>query len=339
MFDITAEAADEYTCGDYKFTVNDDGTATITDYIGTDTDITIPSTVTDEAGNGYTVAELACAAEKNGFSYYEGTELLNLTIPDGIMKIDINVPPTGGSSLLRIQNITIGADVKEINPFTFFNHELLKTITVDENNPHYESVDNVLFTEDMKTLITYANTDKGSYTVPDSVEVLSDCAFSSCVNLTEIVLPNTITEMGSYAFAGCTYVKSIDIPDGVTILSEGVFWACSNASEITIPESVTVIGRAAFDGCYNLTEVNIPSNVTIIDDYVFGECLNLVKVTLPDGITSIGEGAFMTCDIKNIEIPESVTTIKKGAFFQCNYLESMNIPDGVSVISELTFSR
>lgn len=112
-----------------------------------------------------------------------------------------------------------------------------------------------------------------------------------------------VTEIGSFAFAGC-----------------------SELTYIIIPDTVTAIGDNAFFECTGLKEIKIPDGVTKIEDYTFGDCFNLTDIIIPDGVTSIGRYAFSACSsLERVTVPESVNLIDKGAFYNCRDLEEITI--------------
>ncbi len=94
-------------------------------------------------------------------------------------------------------------------------------------------------------------------------EILVDC---------NVTIPDSVTEIGYYAFANCAGLKSV-----------------------TIPDSVTEIGHSAFKGCTGLKSVTIPDSVTEIGYYAFAYCTGLKSVTIPNSVTSIGNSAFYGC--------------------------------------------
>ena len=128
--------------------------------------------------------------------------------------------------------------------------------------------------------------------VPDSVTSIGDYAFSGCTGLTSITIPDSVTSIGKYAFSGCTGLTSITIPDRVTSIDEGAFYNCRSLTSITIPDGVTSIGGSAFRYCTGLTSVKIGSGVTSIGDEAFYYCTSLSNVTIPSSVASIGYDAF-----------------------------------------------
>ena len=135
--------------------------------------------------------------------------------------------------------------------------------------------------------------------------------------VTDLVIPNTITSIGNYAFFHCTGLTSVTIPNSVTSIGDDAFSNCTGLTSVTIPNSVTSIGNRAFASCRGLTSVTIGNSVTSIGDYAFSNCTGLTSVTIPNSVTSIGEYAFANCrGLTSVTIPNSVTSIGYDAFYR-----------------------
>jgi hypothetical protein len=158
-------------------------------------------------------------------------------------------------------------------------------------------------------------------------------AFTS---LTSVTIPNSVTSIGSGAFAECTSLTNVSIPDSVTSIGESMFYDCTHLS-VTIPGSVTSIGEIAFQSS-GLTSVTIPDSVTSIGNNAFDDCTRLTSVTIPNSVTSIGFGAFDDCNrLTSVTIPNSVTNIGSGAFGFCTSLTSVTIGNSVTSIGDQAF--
>lgn len=81
-------------------------------------------------------------------------------------------------------------------------------------------------------------------------------AFSNC-KITSVILPNSITDIGRYAFSGCPYLITVKIPDNVNSIGEEAFYNCTSLTYIAIPGDVRTIGHSAFFNCTSLRELEI----------------------------------------------------------------------------------
>ena len=133
-----------------------------------------------------------------------------------------------------LTSVTIPNSVTNIGNNVFEGCSNLTAITVEGENANYSSTDGVLFNKDKTTLIACPAKKTGSYSIPNSVTNVGDCAFMDCSGLTFVTIPNGVTSIGVSAFGGC-----------------------SSLTSVTIPNSVTSIGSHAFDDCSFLTSVYV----------------------------------------------------------------------------------
>ncbi len=140
----------------------------------------------------------------------------------------------------------------------------------------------------------YANSVK-QIVIGNSVTSIGSYAFYGCNSLLSIIIPDSVTSIGSYAFYQCRSFSSIAIPDSVTFIGLETFYQCFSLVNITIPDSVTSIGSGAFQSCRSFSSIAIPDSVTSISPRTFGYDYSLANITIPDSVTSIGSKAFVSC--------------------------------------------
>ena len=156
--------------------------------------------------------------------------------------------------------------------------------------------------------------------------------------ITELVIPEGVTEIKDYAFYFCTAFTSVIIPDCVTSIGNYAFGYCSNMTSITIGESVTSIGAGAITDCKSLTTVKIPDSVVDLGDGVFQRCHGLTSVIIGNSVKRLGTFLFYNCgNMKSVTIGNSVTDIVSNSFSYCTGLLTLTIPRSVSYIDRLAF--
>jgi hypothetical protein len=153
-----------------------------------------------------------------------------------------------------------------------------------------------------------------------TVDYLPIALFNECSNLVEIILPNNLTSLGSYAFMNCSLLESITIPETVTSIDSYCFYSCSSLKNITLPQNLNDMGGEVFAYCTSLTEMDLSMlNTTYLYWETFYGCTSLTTVKLPDSITQIGSYAFSDCAISDFSIFKNVTRFDYAALRGCNF--------------------
>ena len=224
-------------------------------------------------------------------AFNDCTGLTSVTIPNSVTSIGNYA--FGGCSGLT--SATIGNSVTSIGESAFFGCSGLQKVIVNDIAAWY----NITFASNSNPLF-YAH------------HLYSD----ENTEIKDLVIPNSVTSIGSYAFRGCSGLTSVTIPTSVTSIGESAFFGCSGLTSVTIPNSVTSIGNYAFYRCSGLTSVTIPTSVTSIGDEAFYYCSGLTSVTIPSSVTSIGSYAFNGCSgLTSVKVGmETPLTIYSGTF-------------------------
>ncbi len=286
----------------------DNGTASVSVFVGEPRDITIPSAVSSN-GRTYAVTSIGYNAFRNCTSlesvyipksvtsikegaFADCTSLESVTIPKYLKSIDAEAFADCSS----LESVTIPNSVTEISPGAFSGCTSLTEIVVGKGNAQYTSLDGILFTRDMDVIHTFpAGNGLTEYCIPNSVKYIGDFAFDMCSFLKLVIIPGSVESIGENAFSFCKSLESIEIPDSVTYIEKYAFNQCSSLKSAPIPKSVKSISEGLFDGCGLLESISIPKSVKSISEGAFDYCSSLKSVDIPDSVTEIGPGAFRGC--------------------------------------------
>ena len=331
--------AEECTSGAYTYILLEDGDVEITQYIGWESDLTVPEII-----DGRKVTGIGDAAFKNCGN------LRSVTIPESVTVVGNN-------------------------PFLF--NENLSEVIVSRDHPALATIEGVLFSKMDRRLIWCSPQKKSQeYSIPQGIKDIGDYAFMDCHGIKNVMIPDSVTSIGNYAFKNCDKLNNITMPDSITRIGDGAFAFCTGLKNMTIPDSVISVGMNPFAACgfridmivspdhpilsvidgvlfskndarlihYPLIksdkEYVVPWGIKSIDEYAFYRSLYLQRVAIPDTVTSIGGFAFAECQkLIDVTIPDSVKDMGKYAFYYAQELTNVTIPKGVTCIEEYTFSE
>lgn len=229
--------------------------------------------------------------------YYARESVKTLVIGDEITRLTAFM----FSDFDNLTTVYFGSGLNEIDISAFDFTDNIENLYVAEDNRHFTSVDGILYSKDMTSILLYPTARHGEFSIPETVTVIGNGAFSRCSHLTGITIPETVTTIGASAFLQCSRITDIVIPDSVTYISANAFFDCDGLTKLIIPDSVTKLDGHSFAYCDNITELRLSENLKTIPAYAF--C----------GLTSL----------KHLVLPRNLYEIKSNGFSECTSLESV----------------
>ncbi|NLA76458.1 MAG: leucine-rich repeat protein [Clostridiales bacterium] len=204
-------------------------------------------------------------------------------------------------------------------------------------------------------LTRIADSVSGKLTIPSAyngkpVKKIDSHAFWLCTEVTELNIPETITDIGEFTNGNFSRLEAVNVdPENEFYCSENgvlfdkgktllISYPCAKSgTSYTIPGSVTVIGCMAFAGCDKLASVTVPSGITAVSDGAFTFCVKLKSINIPNTVTVIGEYAFSNCEaLASLSIPASVKYIGGSAFTDTAWFKKL--PNGVVYINNIAYT-
>ncbi len=171
----------------------------------------------------------------------------------------------------------------------------------------------------------------------------------------QILLPDSITSIGEFAFSGCSRLVSIRLPAQLEELPNGMFESCFELYDVQLPDSITRIGESCFYGCYYLESIRLPRNLEQIGNYNFIICQWLERfevdedcvgfMTQDDGTVLLSkDGKRLVCyapwqERSQYQVPDGVEVVDAMAFNDANALETVTFPQSIRQIGGGAFAR
>ncbi|MDE7088888.1 MAG: leucine-rich repeat domain-containing protein, partial [Prevotella sp.] len=242
---------------DYEYTVTsavvgenifvydiNNGEATITGASINNPDVIIPSEI-----DGYPVTEIGMMA------FVFNWTMETVVIPEGVKKLgwyafnscwnlrEVTLPESleyidswAFERCTSLETIHIPANVTTVMGGAFAQNDSMTSITCDEKNNNYVSVNGVLFTKDVKAIVAYPGGINGEYTVPATVSRIGDAAFYGAKGLTAVNILGTLDFIGFEGFAECELLTDVTINEGVDYIGYWAFRNCRGIKILTVPQ-------------------------------------------------------------------------------------------------------
>lgn len=318
------QASAEYSDGKFTWTLDGNGTLTIT---GNNTELTeneVSESALENAGIDFSrVNKLVIG---NGITGFDRWGMWNLK--KYIKELEIhgnagmNMPEQCFYDVPNIESVVISGAV-DVPRDMFGKCTGLKKVTLKNG---VRSIGEDAF-RDCSSLegVIFENT---------VLEKISDGAFWGCSALSSIALPDSVTEIERNAFFE-TGLRNIQLPEKLTLIGGGAFCNCKNLKQVQLPPQLKELGEGAFFNCENLTQIQLPAQLNKLGTDAFRNCTSLDKIDIPAGLTQIEPDTFCNTGLTSVTLHEGLTKIEDGAFHDCLKLKKIRIPKSVTDIGGL----
>ena len=296
-----AAAHAEQLMGPWMYELTSEGLV-ITGYTGNEADVVIPDEI-----DGYGVTIIG------SYAFRENHDLASVVIPEGITSIR-NGAFYGCSALSRVEfnakncvvpEIWIYSDDKGCGVFSGAGSASPKGLTVIFGDK-VKKVPDFLF--DTASINEYGH---------------NGYPFAY---VTEVVLSDSIREIGTLAFRNCRSLESVTFGEQVKNIGIGAFRDCAALDSLAFDDELLTIGSEAFRGAEGLEKITWGTGLETIGADAFQGCLSLRELALVSPLTTIERNAFADCTgLETLTLPESVTNLNANAFFGCIKLKDVNI--------------
>ena len=293
----TSETSDNKIGENITYTLNDDGTLTIS---GT-------GEMYNYKSDGWT--------DDVDSPFHCNEEIKSVIIENGVTNIGDSVFHT----CKNLERVEIPESVTAINYRAFANCEKLNSITLPDNLTYIGG---------------WAFEKCGGLTdiiIPDSVVTIDKYAFKECNGLTKMTIPAGVKlQYEEPNFNGCIFYECKGLKE-VTLYNDRItpsmFHGCDALETVNIEGEVGIINSYAFNNCKRLKKINLPESIYKIDTGAFYGCLSLEEIIIPDNVTVIKQWCFRQCSgLKSIFIPQNVASVERDPFGGCNSLETVFYP-------------
>ena len=304
------------------------------------TSVNIPQAATIGSSAFYGCSSLTSVnlpqADTIGSSAFDGcTSLTSVSIPKAK---SIGGGAFDGCTALNSVTMSSGLSQANFHNAAFANGSNKIVWTLDGKEGEWSTVENGTLLIYRGSTLVYSHSANGDITLPVTITNIGRFAFAGCTRLTSVSAPG-VTTIGNDAFSGCTALASINFPK-VNAIGHSAFYGCSALTRVSFPLAVS-IGYSAFYGCSALTRISFPANA-VIGERAFAGCVNLSFTIIGTGSLNVLEGgkiltrnnsqvAAYPSATGDLTLPLNITNIDNSAFANCATLTSITIPWAINI--------
>lgn len=274
-----------------------------------------------------------------------------LTIPDRYKDLPVTAIGNNAFENCKITGIVIGDNIKSIGSEAFYGCLRLNSVRLGKcvksigSDAFYSVSGCSVYISDLEAWLNISFFDESANPANQGRLYLND------TRVTELIIPEGVTEISKYAFFGCKGLTVVSIPDSVETIGKNAF-SSTEIKEVVLGNGVKRINSYAFSNMLYLETVTFGENIELIENYAFNGDNNLNKVYIND-LSSwlklkfssfynnpLSYGASLYCDgtlVENLTIPEGITEINDYAFYGCQSINSVSFPASIKIIGSHAF--
>ena len=305
---------------------------------------------------GYPFGYSSSSVDGYTSQYYESSKCYYYNIPSSIEDVEITdqstIPYGAFYNCSKIKNIRLNNVITDISINAFFGLSGMENVYFDGSIEEWCNINCTSYRPNYFANHLYINGEllQGELVIPSTITNVPSYAFAGATDISSIKFSSSLSSVGADAFTMCTGLSKVDfdgtLDDWVDIrftnyASNPVYFAhdlyiggVKLSGKIVLPEKLNVVPNSVFAGCNGITEVILNDNITSIEQSAFDHCTNLAVINIPETVTKICEYAFDGCSgLAEVTIPNGVTNVPRYAFRNCTSLKKL------TVSSECTYGR
>ena len=296
---------------------------------------------------GYPFGYSSSSVDGYTSQYYESSKCYYYNIPSSIEDVEITdqstIPYGAFYNCSKIKNIRLNKVITDISTSAFFGLSGMENVYFDGSLEEWCNINCTSYRPNYYANHLYINGEllQGELVIPSTITNVPSYAFAGATDISSIKFNSSLSSVGANAFTKCNGLNRVEFEGTLDEWMNITFMNCfanpnyyaNNlivnglpvSGEITIPENVTSIPDASFAGCNDITKINFSENITSIGNYAFYSCKALTEIVIPDSVKSIGSNAFAYCNnVSEITLGKEITEIDDSAFKSCSNLKTVN---------------
>lgn len=236
----------------------------------------------------------------------------------------------------NLKSVCLPATMNALGRCLFYGSDNLKEVVVNPESEFWASPDDC-------NAILSSNDDDESWlyvacsatTIPATVKVIKEDAFSGCRALERLVVPEGVEVIESLAFSGCSNLREVVLPESLKEIGYEAFADCVSLESVFIPKNVSEIRGNLFKGCHRLTSVVVDKDNPYYDSR--SSCNGIVRkadstlvaackaTVITKDIGRLGDGCFCGINIHSLRIPKTLKEVSGQAFYECDEIDEITV--------------